>query len=502
MIEKESISNNKPVLFGTDGIRGTVGTYPLIAEFVVNLGTAAGIVMGKSSSRPLAIVGRDTRQSGQMLQHAITTGLLTTGVTVVDVGVIPTPGVAFLVHKIQAQAGIIISASHNPVDQNGIKIVNSQGSKLTASVEYEIEQLATNPTSLPKKTPERFGRSVNGEMLKELYIDSLLDEHPDLNLDSLKIIVDCSNGAASSIAPECLGRLGAKIIAIHASPTGININQDSGSEHARKHPIVMHKLIQEYSADFGIAFDGDADRVVFVDDAGNLIDGDHILGILAEYFDRHQELLGRTIVSTKMRNQGLVNYLQSNKIRFIETKVGDKYVTEKLVNLSYNHGSSGKFGVGGEQAGHVILYDKDHVTGDGIRTALFVIRAFLEADIKSFSEMAWRIKKTPQVIASAKVASKPDLDRIEELSLLQTQLEREGLGITRMELRYSGTEPLFRVMIESDHSTDEQLLADIAWRLCRVVQEASGMDTAGHDQIEILNVTRGGIIKPNSLSII
>ena len=263
----------------------------------------------------------------------------------------------------------------------------------------------------------------------------------------------------------------------------------------------MHKLIQQYAADFGIAFDGDADRVVFVDDAGNLIDGDHILGMLAEYFDRRQELLGRTIVSTNMRNQGLVNYLQYKNIGFIETKVGDKYVTEELVNLSSSRGSSGKLGVGGEQAGHVILYDKDHVTGDGIRTALFVVKAFLETDTNSFSEMAWRINKTPQVIASARVEGKPDLDDIKELDSLQTQIRQGVQGITRMELRYSGTEPLFRVMIESDHSTNEQSLADIAWRLCQVVQEASGTETSGDDQIEILNVTRGGIIKPNPLSI-
>ena len=203
-----------------------------------------------------------------------------------------------------------------------------------------------------------------------------------------------------------------------------------------------------------------------------------------------------------MRNQGLVNYLKSKDIDFIETKVGDKYVTEQLVNLATKDGSTDQIGVGGEQAGHVILYDEDHVSGDGLRTALFVVRTFLEAEADSFSEMAWRINKTPQVIASAAVQSKPDLDDITALNSLKSDIRSRVPGITRMELRYSGTEPLFRVMIESDHSQSEQDLANVAWELCRVVQKASGVEGTGADQIEILNVTRGGIMDHMPSSII
>jgi phosphoglucosamine mutase len=493
MTSKE-YAQQKPELFGTDGIRGKVGTYPLVPDFIVKLGTATGSVMQKSSSRPIFVVGRDTRQSGQMLQNALTAGLLTAGATVIDMGVIPTPGVACLVRKLEAEAGVIISASHNPVGQNGIKIVDSKGSKLSAAVELEIERLATDPEALKDNTPGKFGRCIEGKVMRELYLDSLLDEHPELNLESLTIVLDCANGAASWFAPECFGRLGAKIVAIHASPTGLNINLQSGSEQARKHPEDMHKLIGQYSADFGITFDGDADRVVFVDENGNLIDGDHMLGLLADYFQRRGRLLGRTVVSTNMRNQGLVDYLNTKKIDFIETKVGDKYVTEQLVNLASRDGSTDLIGVGGEQAGHVILYDADHVTGDGLRTALYVVRTFLEAEVDSFSELAWRINKTPQVIASAAVQSKPDLENIVELNSLKSDIRARISGITRMELRYSGTEPLFRVMIESDHSQSEQDLANVAWELCRVVQKASGVEGTGADQIEILNVTRGGIM--------
>jgi phosphoglucosamine mutase len=484
-------------LFGTDGIRGKVGKFPLVPDFVVRLGAATGMVMQSSTNRQVFIVGRDTRQSGQMLQHSLAGGLLSAGATVIDMGVITTPGVACLVNKYGAEAGIIISASHNPVGQNGIKIVNSHGSKLSETEELEIERLAKDQGLLAGVAGRNYGRYIDGSGMRELYLDSLLDEHPDLRLEPLTIVLDCANGAASWYAPECFARIGAQLVTIHASPTGMNINRESGSEHARKFPEDLHKLIRQYSAHFAIAFDGDADRSVFVDENGNLIDGDNMLGLLADYLGRQGRLLGNTVVSTNMRNQGLVDYLYSNKVNFIETKVGDKYVTEELVKLSKQHGTTSvDLGLGGEQAGHVILYDTEHVTGDGIRTALYVVRAFLESNTPRFSEFAARIHKTPQVIASAYVNSKPDLNAIRELENLKMNIQSRLPGLARLELRYSGTEPLFRVMIESDHSHSEQELANTAWDLCSVVQRASGVKDPDQDQIEILNVTRGGIMHP------
>lgn len=483
-------------LFGTDGVRGVVGKFPLLPEFVLKLGLATGLVMRENERRPTVIIGRDTRQSGQTLQSALTAGMLSAGATIIDVGVIPTPGIAYLVRKLGAQMGVVISASHNPVEQNGIKIINSGGAKLPEKTERQIEALALDPSFLKEAPAGGFGRCIDGSGMKELYLDSLLVEHPDLDLSRYRIVLDCANGAASWYAPECLARLGAQIVTIHASPTGLNINHKSGSEQIRKCPGDLFHLMREYAADFGIAFDGDADRAVFVDDHGNLVDGDHMLAILAEYLQRQGRLLGNTLVTTSMRNQGLVEFVREKKFNFIETKVGDKYVTEELVGLAAQNQSAG-FGLGGEQAGHIILYDQEHNSGDGIRTALYVIRALVEAESDSLSALAGRIKKTPQVIASAFVDSKPDLDGIAELIRIKQDLGNELPDLRRMELRYSGTEPLFRAMLECGYRNSEQDLANAAWKICRAVQQAGGMRVGDDDQtVEILNVGRGGLLTP------
>lgn len=488
---------NAPTYFGTDGIRGTVGSFPLVPEFVMKLGLATGMVLCGEQKRPTIIVGRDTRQSGQMLQSSLSTGLLSAGATIIDVGVIPTPGVAYLVRKLEAQAGIVISASHNPVEMNGIKIINSDGCKLSEGNEYEIEKLALSEDMFSKVSSVDFGRLIDGSGMREMYLDGLLIEHPDLDLSGLTLVLDCANGAASWYAPECLARLGAHIVTIHASPTGSNINQKSGSEHIRKHPEDLSKLIQQYSANFGVAFDGDADRVVFVDEKGDLIDGDHVLAILADYLSRQGRLLGKTIVATNMRNQGLVDFIENRGMNFVETKVGDKYVTEQLIGLADQFSINGSMGLGGEQAGHVILYDCLHNTGDGIRTALFILEAYFEAHCSSLSSLAACLKKTPQVIASAEVCAKPDLKQIKELHKIEDQIHAAMPNLKRLDIRYSGTEPLFRVMLEGDLSTSELQLAGAAWDLCRSVQKASGIKPGDSCSIEILNVSHGGLLTPS-----
>ncbi len=484
--------------FGTDGIRGTVGEWPMVPEFVLNLGRAAGKVIRGEKREATIVIGRDTRQSGAMLQEALDAGLMASGVHVIDLGVVPTPGVAWLVQHLEADAGVVISASHNPAGQNGIKFFHHTGRKLPEELELQIEALIDQLNS--SATPHydvhtHIGHVHNGEIFQELYIRDLLAEHPGMNLDGIKLVIDCANGASSIIAPEVFSRLGADVVTIHASPNGLNINAEAGSEHIRRSLEEMHLLIQHHRACFGLAFDGDADRVVFVDELGNLIDGDHMLGMLSRYFDERGQLLARSVVTTVMRNSGLKARLERAGIRMLETPVGDKYVTDQIFALRDADATPGKIGLGGEQAGHILIVDDGHPTGDGIRTALFVIRVFLESGAASLAGFAAQVGKTPQIIASAFVGNGPRIGR-KELNELEASLLAHTPGIVRVNLRYSGTEPLLRAMLESDGQVDEKGLARIALDICRKAQETSGA-LSGH--IDILNVTRGGVIAVDGL---
>jgi len=477
--------------FGTDGIRGTVGEWPMIPEFVLQLGRAAGTVIRSQAREATVVIGRDTRQSSAMLQESLDAGLMASGVHVVDLGVVPTPGVAWLVRHINADAGVVISASHNPAEQNGIKFFHRTGRKLPEDLELQIELHIEQALKqdIPYSVHATLGHVHNGEIFQELYIRDLLAEHPRLNLDGIKLVMDCANGAASFIAPEVFSRLGAEVIAIHASPNGVNINLDAGSEHVRRSMDEMNLLIQHHQARFGLAFDGDADRVVLIDESGNLIDGDHMLGMLSRYFDERGQLLARAVVTTVMRNSGLKARLESAGMQMYETPVGDKYVTDKIFELREADSSSEKIGLGGEQAGHILIVDDGHPTGDGIRTALYVIQAFLDSGRDSLAEFGAEVGKTPQIIASAHVGNgtrftRQELDAMEAVTL-QTS------GIIRANLRYSGTEPLLRTMLESDGSLSEEQLGQIAFEICRKAQQQSG----GHaTPVDILNATRGGII--------
>ncbi len=393
---------------------------------------------------------------------------------------------------LSADAGVVISASHNPADQNGIKFFSGDGRKLPEALEDAIE--AFLPAAVDETAPvyplsTRIGHIHDGQVFQEMYQRSLLAEHPDLKLEGMKIIVDCANGAASLIAPEVFSRMGLEVVTIHASPNGLNINVDGGSEHVRRSTDEMTLLIRHHHARFGLAFDGDADRVVFVDENGTLIDGDHMLGFLARYFDARGELLGRAVVTTVMRNTGLKERLEAAGIQMYETPVGDKYVTEKLFELR-EVGDQKHIGIGGEQAGHVLIMDDDHPTGDGLRTALYVIRAFVESGTASLADFAAGVGKTPQIIASAYVGRGQRLDKSTLADQEQALLARNP-GLVRANLRYSGTEPRFRVMLEGDKRLDEDTLAEIAVHICRQAQERAGV---GKAEIDILNATRGGVI--------
>ena len=485
-------NQQKRKYFGTDGVRGHVGQAPLVPEFVTRLGYAAGVVLSESTARPTFVIGRDTRGSGQMLQSALTAGLLAGGATVIDLGVITTPGVAFMVGKINAEAGVVISASHNPMDENGIKFFNAEGRKLNEDIELAIEALLDQPLDLSGAAAKDFGRLIDGTDLRELYVADLVSEHPDLDLSGLKLALDCANGAASWYAPEVFARLGADVVVMNASPTGTNINEQAGSEHVRREPQNLYDLIRSHQANFGIVFDGDADRVIFVDEAGNLVDGDHMLAILADDLKAQGRLLGDTVVSTTMRNGALVNYFADRNLRFIETPVGDKYVMAELQTLMTKETQPGQIGLGGEQSGHIILMDDAHATGDGIRSAIYLIRAFLATGADTLAQLAESIHKYPQVIASARVAEKLDLETLPEVQALKAQIQRDLAGLTRLNLRYSGTEPKVRLMLEADTRHTEAELGRQAFALCEAVQSATS--TPEGSFLEVLNVTRGGLV--------
>ncbi|MEL7645528.1 MAG: hypothetical protein AAGU04_04575 [Anaerolineaceae bacterium] len=477
----------KPRYFGTDGIRGTAGKPPMSEDFVHSLGAAAARVLGgEHKSEPLFVIGRDTRVSGPALQAALSAGLLASGAQVIDLGVLPTPGIAFLTRKLGAAAGVVISASHNPAPENGIKFLDAQGMKLPEDVELAIEALlGINPGSSPKAVRD-------GGHLREDYLQDLLASQPGLDLSGKTLLLDCANGAAFEVAPELFRNLGARVITLNTTPDGLNINDRAGSEFLRSDPSVLGRLTREAGADLGMAFDGDADRVILLDENGRMVDGDHMLAILADFFLARGELLGGTLVTTTMANGALASYCTQKGIQLIETPVGDKYISEELLRLSRAEEAPGKLGLGGEQSGHIILLDESHRTGDGIRTALFMLRVLAENGWKPLSALIGQIGKYPQLIASCNVASKPALEEIPALNALLAELRRELPGLVRLNLRYSGTEPKCRLMLETDTRHTPAEVARQAWRVCELIQRETG--TPAGAKIEVLNVSDGGLM--------
>ena len=430
-------------LFGTDGVRGVAGV-DLTAELAFNLSTAAASVLADlgefAGHRPTAIVGQDSRASGQYLEEAICRGLSSAGIDVYRVGILPTPAISFLVKDRGADLGVMISASHNPASDNGIKFFDRTGSKLADQIEAKIEGVLGKTVV----STNGAGRVIEDLEAKESYIKNLL-KSLDGNLSGIKVVVDCANGAASFVAPDVLKRAGAEVIAISASPNGLNINDNCGSTHLEN----LIAAVKEEGADIGIAHDGDADRVLAIDDKGSVIDGDFILGILAQ----DMELPTKTVVGTVMTNLGLIKALEEKGIKFIATAVGDRYVLEEML--------AGGHLLGGEQSGHIIM-SKYANTGDGLLTALQLISK-LKKSGKSASELASFMKRYPQVlinvsgVAKEKLASNQVIAKA--VSDVQQRLEDKG----RVLLRASGTEALIRVMIEAqDLSLAQELASELA----------------------------------------
>jgi phosphoglucosamine mutase len=445
-------------LFGTDGIRGLANGSVLTAETALSAAVAAAHILVESSSnagkRPRAIVGQDSRASGEFLEAAVIAGLASAGVDVYRVGVLPTPAVAHLVAATGADLGVMISASHNPMPDNGIKLFARGGGKLDDAIEAAIEKRMGEPWERP--TGRAVGRIVNDETAAAAYIEHLLSS-VSTPLKGLKIVVDCANGAASAVAPVVYEKAGATVIAIHHSPDGWNINDGCGSTHLED----LQAAVVREGADFGIAHDGDSDRCLAVDGSGAIVDGDQIMTILARGFKARGRLKDDTIVATVMSNLGFFHAMKNSGIEVVTTAVGDRYVLEQML--------AGDFSLGGEQSGHLII--RDHAgTGDGILTALALAQEVASSG-KSLAELASAMQRFPQVLINVSGVAKEKLAQstviADAVSAAEKTLGEEG----RVLLRASGTESLIRVMVEA---SSDNLAQEIASSLAAVVKAELG----------------------------
>ena len=444
--------------FGTDGIRGRVGTSPITPEFVMRLGYAAGRVLANADLHlakdvhPTVLIGKDTRISGYMLESALQAGLCAAGVNVRLTGPMPTPAVAYLTRALRAQAGIVISASHNPFEDNCIKFFSSLGTKLPDDIEHQIEAELDKPMEVMPSAA--LGRVKRIDDAAGRYVEFCKSTFPnDLDLRGLKIVLDCANGATYHVAPPVFHELGAEVIAIANQPNGLNINADSGTTH----PQALCKAVVEHQADLGIAFDGDGDRVMMVDSAGNLLDGDQLLYIIAQH--RHQQgILGGGVVGTLMTNLALEHHFLKTKIAFSRAKVGDRHVREMLVKNDWQ--------LGGENSGHILCLDK-HTSGDGIIAALQVLAA-LNAQNKPLLEVGKSLTLYPQVLINVPVKRRIDMDNNPAVQAAVKKAEQALNGHGRILLRASGTELKFRVMVEG---VDSDLVHQLAKEIAEVVAE-------------------------------
>jgi phosphoglucosamine mutase len=439
--------------FGTDGVRGRVGEAPITPEFVMHLGYAAGRVLTAMDShlaagiRPAVLIGKDTRISGYMLESALQAGLSAAGVDVLLTGPMPTPAIAYLTRALRAQAGIVISASHNPFEDNGIKFFSAEGTKLPDAIEHAVEAELEKPLQVMSSGLLGKARRINDAAGR--YIEFCKSTFPNaLDLRGLKIVVDCAHGATYHVAPDVFHELGAEVIAIGNRPDGLNINEACGSTH----PQQMCEAVLHHGADLGIAFDGDGDRVVMADGTGQLLDGDQLLYIIAVH-RQHSGYLRGGVVGTLMSNLGFEHALGARGIPFARAKVGDRYVLE----LMNDHG----WQLGGENSGHILCLDK-HSSGDGIIAALQVLRALRESG-KSLQELVSDVTMYPQVLINVTVKQKLDLSANPDIQQALKRAESELNGHGRVLLRPSGTEPKVRVMVEGrDRAQVERLAQNVA----------------------------------------
>jgi phosphoglucosamine mutase len=455
-------------IFGTDGVRGVANVEPVTAETALKLGRAAAHVFTQlnprtipEGARPKIVLGKDTRLSGYMLENALVAGITSLGVDVLIIGPLPTPGVAYITRSLRADAGIVLSASHNPYEDNGIKFFRHDGYKLDDQIEEKIEQLVfTGEIDSIRPTAGKIGRAARIDDALGRYVEFAKSSFPrKMSLEEMRIAVDVANGAAYKSTPCILRELGAEVIVAHNAPNGTNINAQCGSTH----PEEIQRIVKETGADIGITHDGDADRVLLCDENGDIVDGDEILAIAAVDLLRGSQLEQNTLVATVMSNFGLDETLAAAGGKVIRTKVGDRYVLEEMISRNFN--------LGGEQSGHIIFRDFT-TTGDGIISALQILR-IMHMTGEPLSKLKMCLKKYPQAQRNLKVKSKPPIEDLREVVKLRDEVERELGGKGRVLLRYSGTEPKIRLLIEGREldKIDKQ-----ASRIADAIQSAIGVN--------------------------
>ena len=445
--------------FGTDGVRG-VANRELTPELAFQIGRCGGYVLTKSAERPKVLIGRDTRISGHMLEGALVAGLLSIGAEVMRLGVISTPGVAYLTKALGAQAGIMISASHNPVQDNGIKFFGPDGFKLSDEQEAEIEALIDSAEDmLPRPIGAGLGQVNDYFEGGQKYLQYLKQTIDEEDFSGMKIALDCAHGATSSLATYLFADLDADVVTMGASPNGLNINEGVGSTH----PEVLAAFVKEKGADVGLAFDGDGDRLIAVDENGNIVDGDQIMYICAKYLKETGRLKHQTVVSTVMSNLGFYKALEAQGIKSVQTAVGDRYVVEEMKKNGYN--------LGGEQSGHIIFLDYN-TTGDGMLTALQLVN-IMKIKGKPLSELAGEMKKYPQLLVNVRVKDKEKAMENEQVKKVIQEVEAEMNGNGCVLVRPSGTEPLVRIMAEAP--TEEACRAYVE-RIADVVRREMGVE--------------------------
>ncbi len=455
--------SQKRKIFGTDGVRGVANVYPMTVEMAMAIGRGVAAVVKAQKGRRTIIIGKDTRLSGYMFENALVAGILSMGADVNLVGPMPTPAIAFLTRSMRAKAGIVISASHNPYQDNGIKIFGGDGYKLPDELEAEVEHFAlaalNGGDDHLRPTADEIGRARRIEDAPGRYIVFLKNIFPaEYTLEGMTIALDCAHGATYKVAPAVFSELGAELVQIGVEPDGTNINQGVGSLH----PQQVAEAVRSGRAQLGLAFDGDGDRLILVDDKGRLVDGDQVMAVCASHMLAHGELNHATVVATVMSNLGLELALREQGIRLLRTQVGDRYVVEAMRQGGYN--------LGGEQSGHLVFLDHN-TTGDGILSALMVLKVMM-ATGKPLSELVEVMSRVPQKLVNLRVKQRRPLSETTELAAAMKAVE-ERLGAKgRILVRYSGTEPLLRIMVEA---TDRDLMEDAAGELAQAARRDLGV---------------------------
>jgi phosphoglucosamine mutase len=442
--------------FGTDGIRGQANRPPMTSEIALKVGMAAGKYITDGSHRHRVVIGKDTRLSGYMIESALMSGFTAVGMDVFLLGPMPTPAVAMLTRSLRADLGVMISASHNPFDDNGVKIFDRDGYKLSDEAERQIEKLMDTPSSELLVAPERIGRAKRIDSAQERYVEYAKRTLPrNIGLNGLRVVIDCANGAGYEVSPDALWELGAEVIKIGVEPNGLNINLKCGSTS----PETLGDKVREMRADIGIALDGDADRVVIVDEKGRIVDGDQIMCVIAESWHKSGRLHGGGVVATVMSNLGMERYLDGLGLTLPRTPVGDRHVVEYMRKNGYN--------IGGEQSGHIVLSDFG-TTGDGLVAALQVL-AVVVATGKPVGEVCTRFQRLPQILQNVKYVNGSPLEQAEVRKAIDSGKERLGAQ-GRLVIRPSGTERVIRVMGEGD---DERLLQQVVGEISEAVRKAA-----------------------------